>query len=591
MTTIASDWNDIDAVVEYIRKLRDVQKVSLVAWSLGGPRAGGYAAQHPEKVQQLVLLAPAYNRDGCRRRRRRNAAAGRGVQHAVARASSSPTGIARSAAAISSIRRSRDAVWAEMLASDPVGATWGTGVRRAPPTTTWGWNQAMVGGSKTPTMMIAGAHDKQVPPDRVRAAYDDLGATDKVLVDLGLLVAQRDVGEEPPADVQRVARVADRRRARRTEVRRRSSGLLGHCREAGRAAVCPFAFVFRIPPCGRVVCRSKMSDHPRLEDPGATTSEVSGPADDGLFFELFDASPFPAVVTGWPTTSSSPSTSEPPLVFGIPQDQAVGALAPDYYVEPRRAAHAPSLSRARAGGRTCAFELKRPAGGTFWASASSRRVDLRRRARHPHRVQRHHRRSRSRAVTQRQRGAARVAEQRAHRRSPHSTSIRRQLRRAAARHPAASARTLKVGASALWRSAEDGRSIECVGLYRLDPPASTNPAPSSTRDEAPAYFAALERERVIAATDARTDPRTREFLRQLPAARAASARCSTCRSAPGRSVDRRALRRARRRAAHMDGGRAELRHLDRQSDRRRDGRGRAARRRWRGWPTARPGPG
>jgi hypothetical protein len=33
--------------------------------------------------------------------------------------------------------------------------------------------------------MITGAHDKQVPPDRVRAAYDDIGATDKVLVDLG----------------------------------------------------------------------------------------------------------------------------------------------------------------------------------------------------------------------------------------------------------------------------------------------------------------------------------------------------------------------------------------------------------------------
>ena len=78
----------------------------------------------------------------------------------------------------------RDAVWSEMLASDPVGATWGTGVRRAPSTTTWGWNAAMIGGTKIPTMMIAGVHDKQVPPDRVRAAFDDLGATDKVLVDL-----------------------------------------------------------------------------------------------------------------------------------------------------------------------------------------------------------------------------------------------------------------------------------------------------------------------------------------------------------------------------------------------------------------------
>src|SRR3954451_13938124 len=62
LTTIASDWNDIDAVVNYIRALRHVDKVSLLAWSLGGPRAGGYTAQHPENVHRLVLLAPAYNR-------------------------------------------------------------------------------------------------------------------------------------------------------------------------------------------------------------------------------------------------------------------------------------------------------------------------------------------------------------------------------------------------------------------------------------------------------------------------------------------------------------------------------------------------
>jgi pimeloyl-ACP methyl ester carboxylesterase len=63
LTTIASDWNDIDGVVNYIRALRHVDKVSLLAWSLGGPRAGGYTAQHPEKVQKLVLLAPAYGRN------------------------------------------------------------------------------------------------------------------------------------------------------------------------------------------------------------------------------------------------------------------------------------------------------------------------------------------------------------------------------------------------------------------------------------------------------------------------------------------------------------------------------------------------
>jgi pimeloyl-ACP methyl ester carboxylesterase len=47
ITTMASDWNDIGAVVDHLRALRRVEKVSLVAWSQGGPRAGGYAAASP----------------------------------------------------------------------------------------------------------------------------------------------------------------------------------------------------------------------------------------------------------------------------------------------------------------------------------------------------------------------------------------------------------------------------------------------------------------------------------------------------------------------------------------------------------------
>jgi pimeloyl-ACP methyl ester carboxylesterase len=183
LTTIASDWNDIDGVVDHIRKLRNVQKVSLIAWSLGGPRAGGYAAQHPDKVHRLVLFAPAYNRN----------------------AGAMPAVLPNPGTVFNTQSRSefnanwdrqigcenqfdpavREVVWAEMLASDPVGAKWGSGVRRAPSTTTWGWNAAMIGSTKIPTLIIAGAEDKQVPPDRVRAAYDDLGATDKVLIDLG----------------------------------------------------------------------------------------------------------------------------------------------------------------------------------------------------------------------------------------------------------------------------------------------------------------------------------------------------------------------------------------------------------------------
>jgi pimeloyl-ACP methyl ester carboxylesterase len=182
MTTIASDWNDIDAVVDHIRALRHVERVSLLGWSLGGPRAGGYAAQHPDKVQRLVLLAPAYNRN----------------------APAAPAAAPATGAAFNTQSRDEfnanwdrqvgcagqyepavsDAVWAEMLASDPVGATWGAGVRRAPQTATWGWNATAAAKMLTPTLMVAGQHDKQVPPERVRDLLADLAAPQKVFVDL-----------------------------------------------------------------------------------------------------------------------------------------------------------------------------------------------------------------------------------------------------------------------------------------------------------------------------------------------------------------------------------------------------------------------
>jgi pimeloyl-ACP methyl ester carboxylesterase len=182
LTTIASDWNDIGAVVDYVRALRRVERVSLGAWSLGGPRSAGYAAQHPEQVQKLFLLAPAYNRNAAPAP---PALPAGGVPMNTQSHDEFAANWDRQVGCPGQYEQSvSDAVWAEMLASDSVGATWGTGVRRAPQTTTWGWNQAMVARTMTPTLMVAGVNDKQVAPDRVRELYEDLGAKQKVFVDL-----------------------------------------------------------------------------------------------------------------------------------------------------------------------------------------------------------------------------------------------------------------------------------------------------------------------------------------------------------------------------------------------------------------------
>jgi pimeloyl-ACP methyl ester carboxylesterase len=181
-TTIASDWDDISATVDYIRALRGAERVSLVAWSLGGPRAGGYAAQHADKVQKLVLLAPAYSRMAS--------------DNAPAQPPAGPAMNTQSHAEFTANwdrqvgcpdqydAGTSDVVWSQMIESDPVGATWGAGVRRAPQTTSWGWNAAMVGKTRTPTLMVAGVHDKQVNPARVRELYADLAAREKVFIDL-----------------------------------------------------------------------------------------------------------------------------------------------------------------------------------------------------------------------------------------------------------------------------------------------------------------------------------------------------------------------------------------------------------------------
>src|SRR3989449_7881114 len=64
LTTIASDWNDIDAAIDYLRALRHVDRVSLFGWSLGGPRAGGDAGQQAGEGGKARRAPPAYKRSG-----------------------------------------------------------------------------------------------------------------------------------------------------------------------------------------------------------------------------------------------------------------------------------------------------------------------------------------------------------------------------------------------------------------------------------------------------------------------------------------------------------------------------------------------
>lgn len=183
ITTMDSDWNDIGAVVDHLRALRRVDKVSIVGWSQGSPRGAGYAARNPEKVARLVMLAPVYDRGGP------------GAAPSPLPPSSGPMTAQSQADFTANWDRqvgcpeqyepaASAAIWADMLASDPVGATWGAGVRRAPQVPNWGFNQTVVARMQTPFLMVTGVHDKQVVPERVRQLYADLGSRQKVIIDL-----------------------------------------------------------------------------------------------------------------------------------------------------------------------------------------------------------------------------------------------------------------------------------------------------------------------------------------------------------------------------------------------------------------------
>jgi pimeloyl-ACP methyl ester carboxylesterase len=183
VTTMASDWNDVGAAVDYVLKLRHADRLSLIGWSQGGPRAAGWAAQHPDKVNKLVLLAPAYsNRAGvpARPAAPRDPAAFAIQTHedlvALWKKQAPCPGQYEQATLAS--------VWREMLASDPVGAKWNPPARRAPVTARGpGWTIEMAKNNRIPLLMVSGQNDGQVNPRIVRNLYADTGG-DKVFVDL-----------------------------------------------------------------------------------------------------------------------------------------------------------------------------------------------------------------------------------------------------------------------------------------------------------------------------------------------------------------------------------------------------------------------
>jgi pimeloyl-ACP methyl ester carboxylesterase len=189
LTSLQSDWDEIDRVVDYLRRVRTVDKVSLVAWSRGGARAGGYTALHPDKVDRLFLLAP-----------------GR-----YFRLSPSDPPVLPLPGVPSTVQGSADfyldwdtqvkcenqftpqirpVITSSNMDSDPLASTWGTaGARRAPVWNSppgllyWHWNATLAGPVTVPTLIIRGDLDTVVPLSDIQDFLGDLvSVPQKVLV-------------------------------------------------------------------------------------------------------------------------------------------------------------------------------------------------------------------------------------------------------------------------------------------------------------------------------------------------------------------------------------------------------------------------
>ncbi len=191
LTTIESDRAEIDAVVDWIRAQRGVQKVDLIGWSLGGMRAGTYTSLHPDKVNRLVLYASCCYR-----------ADGPSGPPSVAPASGAPMQIqswdrlVNDRWLVNSCKTNVDpdapqAAWNQAMGLDPLGSTWGTpawnpitsphgGLMRYPSWTTWGWNLAAARRVVVPTLVIVGQKDGLYQTNQT--LYQGLGASNKVFV-------------------------------------------------------------------------------------------------------------------------------------------------------------------------------------------------------------------------------------------------------------------------------------------------------------------------------------------------------------------------------------------------------------------------
>jgi PAS domain S-box-containing protein len=245
------------------------------------------------------------------------------------------------------------------------------------------------------------------------------------------------------------------------------------------------------------------------------------------YSELFDASPFPAVVSRLHDHIVLAVNARAAEIIGIPQRAALGLSVTDYYADREERIQLAERLRRDGHADNLRLRIKRQNGEPFWVLASFRLVVWKG---EPavlgvfHDISEQLAAETSLKTSERRLGAQSDALTRLTARytnpSEHFDERLRSILEI-------SARALAVERLSMWQFADERSSIRCMGLYRHTGDQYESGS-ALHRDDAPAYFEALERDRTIAANDARTDARTCEFL-DAYLIRTALAPCSTCR--------------------------------------------------------------
>ncbi|MGD0720000.1 MAG: alpha/beta hydrolase [Roseiarcus sp.] len=184
---------DLGSAVDYVLKLRDLPKLDLMGWSWGTSIAGRYAAGHNDKIERLVLYAPAWTLQQAVEPPKDPLPAYRLVDKESAR-KRWLTGVAEDQRASLIPAGVFDAWWNATLATDPVGSKMEPPKLRAPNGVYAEFTQYWRAGKPfydpadihVPTLLIHAEWDADLPSYMAQAVFAHLThAPYKRLVEIG----------------------------------------------------------------------------------------------------------------------------------------------------------------------------------------------------------------------------------------------------------------------------------------------------------------------------------------------------------------------------------------------------------------------